>query len=59
MQGQPIKTSLNLSTHLTDSFDNAHDTKTVEDNFCAYPKSFLSNKNQRVIRLTDRDNEEI
>ena len=58
MQGQQIKTPLDLSTHLTDSFGNAHKTKTVEDNFCAYPKSSLKNKNQRVSRLTDRQNEE-
>ena len=44
MQGQPIKTPLDLSTHFTDSFHNAHETKTVEVNFCAYKLS-LSNEN--------------
>ena len=58
MQGQPTNTPLDLSTHLTDPFDNAHETKTVEVNFCAYPKSSLSSENQRVSRLTDRENEE-
>ena len=58
MQGQPIKTPLELSTHLTDSFDNAHETKTVEVNSCAYSKSSVSNENQRVSKLTNRENED-
>ena len=56
-QGQSINTPLDLSTHLTDPFDTASETKTVEVKFCAYPKSSLINENQRVSRLPDRENE--
>ena len=35
MQVQPIKTPLDPSTHLTDSFDYANETKTAEVKFCA------------------------
>ena len=58
MQGQSINTPLDLSTHLTDPFDNVNETKTAKVKFCAYPKSSLSNENQRVSRLADRENEE-
>ena len=57
MQGQSTNTPLDPSTHLTDPFDNANETKTAEVKFCAYPKSSLSYENQRVSRLTDRMNE--
>ena len=58
IQGQPINIPLDPSTHLTDPFDSAHETITVEDDFCVYPKSSLSNGNWRVSRLIDRENEE-
>ena len=58
MQGQSINTPLDPSTHLTDPFENANETKTVEVKFCAYPRLFASNENQRGSRLTDREKEE-
>ena len=45
MQGQSINTPLDLSTHLADPFENANETKTAEDKFCAYPRPSLSNEN--------------
>ena len=57
MQSQSIPTPLDLSTHFTDLFDNANETKAAELKFCAYPKSSLNNKNQIVSRLTDREHE--
>ena len=58
MQGQSINTPLDLSTHLTDPFNIANETKTVEVKFCAYPKSSPINENKRNSRLPDRENEE-
>ena len=58
MQGQSINTPLDLSTHLTDPFESANETKNAEVKFYAYPSPSLSNENQRVSRLGDRENEE-
>ena len=58
MQGQSVNTPLDLSTHLTDPFENVNETKTAEVKFCSCPRPSLSNENQRVSRLTDRENEE-
>ena len=58
MQGQSINTPLDLSTHLTYPFENANETKTAEVKFCAYLRPSLSNEDQRVSRLTDRENDE-
>ena len=49
MQGQSINTPLDPSTHLTDPFNNANETKTAEVKFCAYPKSSLINENQESV----------
>ena len=46
MQGQPVNTPLDPSTHLTDCLNNVHETKSAEVKFCAYPKSSLSYENQ-------------
>ena len=58
MQSQSIDTPLDPSTHLTDPFKNANETKTAEVKFCAYPRLSLSNENQGVSWLADRENEE-
>ena len=58
MHSPSIKTPLDPSTHLSDPFDNANETKTAEAQFCAYPKLCLINENQRVSGLLGRENEE-
>ena len=58
VQGPLINTPLDPSTHLSDPFDNANETKTADLQFCPYPKSSLINENQRVSGLPDRENEE-
>ena len=58
MQGQSTNTPKDLSTHLTDPIENANETRTAEPKFCAYSRPSLSSENQRVSRLTDRENEE-
>ena len=58
IQGQSINTTLDLITHLTDPFENANETETAGVKSFAYPRPSLSNENQRVSRLTDRENEE-
>ena len=55
MQGQSINTPLDLNAHLTDPSERTNETKTAEVKFCAYPRLSLSNKNQRVSRLADRE----
>ena len=58
MQGPSINTPLDPSILLSDPFDYANDTKTSEVQFCAYPRSSLINKYQRVSGLPDREHEE-
>ena len=58
MQGQSINTPLVLSTQLTDPFKNSKETRTAEVKFYAYSRQSLSNENQGVSRLTDRENVE-
>ena len=57
MHGPSINTPSDPSTHLSDPFNNANETKTAEVQFCVYAKSFLINKNQRVSGLPGRENE--
>ena len=58
MQGLMIDAPLNPSTYLPDPFDSANKTKTKEVHFSAYPKSPLINTNQRISKLSGRQNEE-
>ena len=39
MQGQSINIPLGLSTHLTDPFEYANETKTTDVKFCAHPQA--------------------
>ena len=58
MQGQSINTPLDLSIHITNPFKNAKETRTAEVKFCAYSRLSLNNENQKVTRLTDREDVE-
>ena len=56
MQGQSMNTPIDPSTHLTDPFENANESRTAEAKFCASSRPSLSNENQKVSRLTYREN---